>query len=109
MEENVQQWYASFVDNMELNMLFDLTIAANFMDIQPLLELTNATLAAMIKGKSPEELRAHFRIITPYVPPDEAAVRAKHKWAEYPDCIVPAAKPAVAPETSASTASENEN
>ena len=96
MVDVVQKWYADFVGNMELSMIFDITIAANFMDIQPLLELANATLASMIKGKTPEELKAHFQITTPYIPPDEAQVREKHKWAEFSDCIVPTAKPKAA-------------
>ena len=52
MSEVVQEWYANFV-NVEQEVLFELILAANFMDIKPLLDLTCATVASMIKGKTP--------------------------------------------------------
>ena len=33
------------------------------MDIKPLLDLTCATVASMIKGKTPEEIRLQFNIV----------------------------------------------
>ena len=49
MEEVVQAWYSQFV-NVEQEILFELILAANYMDIKPLLDLTCATVASMIKG-----------------------------------------------------------
>jgi S-phase kinase-associated protein 1 len=49
MHEVVQDWYANFV-NVEQELLFELILAANYMDIKPLLDLTCATVASMIKG-----------------------------------------------------------
>ena len=37
-------------------------VAANFMDIKPLLELTCAKIASVIKGKSPEEIQNIFKM-----------------------------------------------
>ncbi len=37
-------------------------LAANFMDIKPLLELTCAKIASVIKGKSPEEIQNEFKM-----------------------------------------------
>jgi S-phase kinase-associated protein 1 len=51
MADVVQKWYADFVD-LEQVLLFELILAANFMDIKPLLDLTCATVASMIKGKT---------------------------------------------------------
>ena len=36
--------------------------AANYLNIKTLLDLTCKTVADMIKGKTPEEIRAHFNI-----------------------------------------------
>jgi S-phase kinase-associated protein 1 len=49
MAENVQEWYAQFV-NVEQETLFELILAANYMDIKPLLDLTCATVASMMRG-----------------------------------------------------------
>ncbi len=51
MADVVQKWYADFV-NLEQVLLFELILAANYMDIKPLLDLTCATVASMIKGKT---------------------------------------------------------
>jgi S-phase kinase-associated protein 1 len=51
MADVVQKWYADFVD-LEQVLLFELILAANYMDTKPLLDLTCATVASMIKGKT---------------------------------------------------------
>eukprot|EP00980_Cylindrotheca_fusiformis_P028530 scaffold22607_cov123-Cylindrotheca_fusiformis.AAC.27 len=81
MSDVVQQWYASFVD-LEQVLLFELILAANYMDIKPLLDLTCATVASMIKGKTPEEIRATFNITNDFSPEEEAQVREENKWCE---------------------------
>jgi hypothetical protein len=43
MADVVQKWYADFVD-LEQVLLFELILAANYMDIKPLLDLTCATI-----------------------------------------------------------------
>eukprot|EP01083_Nonionella_stella_P017571 49165_1 len=81
MSEVVQKWYADFV-NVEQPVLFELILAANFMDIKPLLDLTCATVASMIKGKTPEEIRRTFNITNDFSPEEEAQVREENKWCE---------------------------
>jgi len=81
MGEVVQKWYADFV-NVEQVLLFELILAANFMDIKPLLDLTCATVASMIKGKTPEEIRQTFNITNDFSPEEEAQVREENKWCE---------------------------
>jgi S-phase kinase-associated protein 1 len=81
MKEVVQQWYADFVD-VEQVLLFELILAANYMDIKPLLDLTCATVASMIKGKSPEDIRATFNIKNDFTPEEEAQVREENRWCE---------------------------
>lgn len=81
MSEVVQKWYADFV-NVEQVLLFELILAANYMDIKPLLDLTCATVASMIKGKTPEEIRTTFNISNDFSPEEEAQVREENKWCE---------------------------
>jgi S-phase kinase-associated protein 1 len=81
MSEVVQDWYAQYVD-VEQEVLFELILAANYMDIKPLLDLTCATVASMIKGKTPEEIRKTFNIVNDFTPEEEAQVREENKWCE---------------------------
>ena len=81
MSEVVQEWYATFAA-VDQEILFELILAANYMDIKPLLDLTCATVASMIKGKTPEEIRKHFNIVNDFTPAEEAQVREENKWCE---------------------------
>lgn len=56
-----EKWGAEFC-NMDNESLLNLILAANYMSIQPLLNLTCKKVADMIKGKSVEEIRATFPI-----------------------------------------------
>jgi len=62
MGEVVQDWYAKYVE-VEQEVLFELILAANYMDIKPLLDLGCATVASMIKGQTPEQIRKTFNIV----------------------------------------------
>jgi len=81
LEEVVSQWDAAFVD-VEQDKLFELILAANYLDIKSLLDLTCAKVASMIKGKSPEEIRKQFNIVNDFTPEEEAQVREENKWCE---------------------------
>lgn len=67
---------------MEQNYLFELILAANYLDIQPLLDLTCATMATRIKGKTPEEIRQIFNIANDFTPEDDAAFHDEKNWYE---------------------------
>ena len=54
-EGNVkQEWYQNFLKGIDQPMLFDLVTAANFMAIQPLLDLTCLKVSCQLMGKSAE-------------------------------------------------------
>lgn len=55
--------------------------AANYLDIKGLFDLTCQTVANMMNGKSPEEIRALFNIVNDYTPAEEEEVRRENQWA----------------------------
>lgn len=56
--------------------------AANYLDIKPLLDVGCKTVANMIKGKSPEEIRKTFNIQNDFSPEEEDQIRRENEWAE---------------------------
>lgn len=70
--DDISPWDKNFCD-VDQPTLFELILAANYLDIKPLLDLTCKTVANMIKGKSPEEIRKTFNI--KYVQPSLSCAR----------------------------------
>merc|ERR1719398_678473 len=81
MSKVVDKWDADFVD-IKQELLFELILAANYMDIKPLLDLTCAKVASMIKGRTPDEIRKIFNISSDFTPEEEIKVRADNPWLE---------------------------
>ena len=79
--EDITPWDKNFV-NVEQATLFELILAANYLDIKCLLELTCKTVANMIKGKTPEEIRQTFGIKNDFTPEEEEKVRKENEWCE---------------------------
>nr|BAE72119.1 SKP1-like protein [Silene latifolia] len=61
VDDDLKNWDTEFV-KVDQNTLFDLILAANYLNIKSLLDLTCQTVADMIKGKTPEEIRKTFNI-----------------------------------------------
>ncbi|OMO85395.1 SKP1 component [Corchorus capsularis] len=79
-EDDMKAWDTEFM-KVDQNTLFDLILAANYLNIKGLLDLTCKTVADMMKGKSPEETRRIFHIKNDYTPEEEAEVRKENAWA----------------------------
>ena len=79
-EDDLKTWDADFV-KVDQNTLFDLILAANYLNIKSLLDLTCQTVADMIKGKTPEEIRKTFNIKNDFSPDEEEEVRRENQWA----------------------------
>src|SRR5271155_1870352 len=62
--------------------------AANYLDIKALLDVGCKTVANMIKGKSPEEIRRTFNIQNDFTPEEEEQIRRENEWA-YDDATEP--------------------
>ncbi|KAJ7178828.1 Skp1 family, dimerization domain-containing protein [Mycena crocata] len=78
---NISEWDQQFLD-VEQELLFDIILAANYLDIKTLLDIGCKTVANMIKGKSPDEIRKQFNIINDFTPEEEAQMKKENEWAE---------------------------
>ena len=79
--DDVPDWDQKFLQ-VDQGTLFELIQAANYLDIKGLLDVTCKTVANMIKGKTPEEIRKTFNIINDFTPEEERAIREENRWAE---------------------------
>ena len=83
---DISEWDQKFIA-VDQEMLFEIILAANYLDIKPLLSVLCAvnpntpdilysdvgckTVANMIKGKTPEEIRKLFNIVNDFTPDEE--------------------------------------
>ncbi|KAL8764233.1 MAG: hypothetical protein Q9184_000202 [Pyrenodesmia sp. 2 TL-2023] len=78
---DIDEWDQKFMQ-VDQEMLFEIILAANYLDIKPLLDVGCKTVANMIKGKSPEEIRKTFNIQNDFTPEEEDQIRRENEWAE---------------------------
>ena len=87
---DIGEWDQKFI-TVDQEMLFEIILAANYLDIKPLLYVNSfrypessvfsqsgsrsdvgcKTVANMIKGKTPEEIRKLFNIVNDFTPEEE--------------------------------------
>jgi len=79
--DDIIQWDLEFC-KVDQPTLFELILAANYLDIKDLLDLTCKTVANMVKGKTPEEIRKTFNIKNDFTPEEEEQVRKENEWCE---------------------------
>ncbi|KAJ4817748.1 SKP1/ASK1-like protein [Rhynchospora pubera] len=80
-KDNIEKWDKEFVQIVDDNTLFDLILAANYLSIKGLLDLTCQKVADKMTGKTPEQIREIFHIKNDYTPEEEAEVRRENQWA----------------------------
>jgi len=78
---DIDEWDQKFMQ-VDQEMLFEIILAANYLDIKPLLDVGCKTVANMIKGKSPDEIRKTFNIQNDFTPDEEDQIRRENEWAE---------------------------
>lgn len=76
------EYAAKFVNDLDIETLVDLTVAANFMEIQSLLDLACAKIASMCKDKSEEEIFKTFGVTETFTEEEKAKIREENKWIE---------------------------
>ena len=79
--DDIPSWDVEFL-KVDQGTLFELILAANYLDVRGLLDVTCKTVANMIKGKSPEEIRRTFNIKNDFTPEEEEQIRKENAWCE---------------------------
>ncbi|CAN0877213.1 SKP1-like protein 4 [Linum grandiflorum] len=80
IDDDLKKWDKEFA-KVEHDPLFDLVLAANYLNIKSLVDLICQTVADMMKGKTPEEIRERFNIKNDYTSEEEVEVRRENQWA----------------------------
>jgi len=80
--DDIIPWDVAFCSSVDQYTVYDLILAANYLDIKELLDMTCKTVANMVKGKTPAELREIFKIENDFTPEEEEQVRKENEWCE---------------------------
>ncbi|BAT07190.1 SKP1-like protein 5 [Oryza sativa Japonica Group] len=79
-DQELKSFDASFID-VDNTMLFNLILAANYLNVPSLLDLACQHTADLIKGKTVQEIRDMFGIVNDFTPEEEEEIRKENEWA----------------------------
>ena len=80
MKNLTDEWSAGFVDKISLEDLINLTVAANYMGINSLLDLCCAKIASLCKDKSDDEIFKTFNITESLTEEEKNKIKEENKW-----------------------------
>ena len=82
--ENEKPWETEFMTPMLPNspILFDLTLASNFLDIKTLYRCCTRNIAKCLRNKSPEEIRATYNLDDDLSPEEKEQIKKENAWFE---------------------------
>lgn len=85
IEELVDKWDYEFLhEKLHLNsghgLLFEVMQAANFLNINGLLDLTCGCVASMTRGKTAEQIREMFKIENDFTANEEERIKTENEW-----------------------------
>lgn len=80
-ETTLGDYQAKFISELDQDTLYELILAANYLDIPDLLEAACESVAAMIRGKKPEEIRAIFGLPDDFTPEQLETIDKEMGWA----------------------------
>lgn len=78
--EELSHWDKQFIDVDDQGLLFDIIVAANYMDIKGLVEVGAKHICSKIKGKSCAEAREILKITNDFTPEEEEAIHKENEW-----------------------------
>ena len=82
LHELTSKFYADFIDFENKDDLFDIVLAANYLDIASLVGLGCAKIASKVKDKPIKEVRDFFDIENEFTPEEEEQLEKENAWAK---------------------------
>lgn len=79
--EVIKRWEDEFVGELTLDELYDLLEASNYLAAKALLHRLCGRVADMIRGKTPDEIRAVFGIKNDFSEEQQVEINRKNSWA----------------------------
>ncbi|VVB06323.1 unnamed protein product [Arabis nemorensis] len=80
-KEDLKKWDAEFME-MDLSTIYELILAANYLNVKGLLDLACQFVADRISAcKTPDEIREKFNIVNDFTPEEEEEIRKENQWA----------------------------
>ena len=80
MKNVTDEWSAGFINKLTIEELVNLTVAANYMGINSLLDLCSAKIASLCKDKNEEEIFKTFGINEPFTEEEKKKIKEENKW-----------------------------
>ena len=76
------EWSSTFVDKLSVEDLSNLTVAANYMGINSLLDLCCAKVATLCKDKTEDDIFKLFKITETFNEEEKNKIKSENKWIE---------------------------
>lgn len=80
-EAVARAWNARYCSEMDHVTLFEVVLAANYLNCRTLLDVVCKHVASMLKDKTPQQIRETFNIKNDFTPEEEAEVIRENQWA----------------------------
>jgi S-phase kinase-associated protein 1 len=78
--EDLSHWDKNFIEVEDQALLFDIIVAANYMDIKGLVEVGAKHICNKIKGKTCQEVRDILKITNDFTKEEEEAIHKENEW-----------------------------
>nr|XP_016509628.1 PREDICTED: SKP1-like protein 1A [Nicotiana tabacum] len=79
--DELKDFDKNYVKVLNYTELYDLILAANYLNDKELLDILCQETADRMKGKTPEEIRKAFNIKNDFTPEEEEQIRQENAWA----------------------------
>ncbi|GJJ06787.1 hypothetical protein Clacol_000983 [Clathrus columnatus] len=74
---DMSEWDQEYI-NVDQEMIFEIILAANYLDIGPLLDVGCKAVANMIRGKKPDEIRKLFNVVDDFPPEEKEQIKREN-------------------------------